>query len=197
MILFLYLFSRRLHPLPYGMGHIKEGTASIQLCLVDSQKKNKKTLFSGSVISDIDDVQPGITPTAPMKKNHGFWLFDFLTFKEDFYFKILNIFNSRIERRRFLKKFIVMYIQKGLSKRIWTLWNFSFFLFYQIIYSMFGFGPVNLDLRAQIQICCLDILEKSLWLEDTVTGGFGKFQNFINTSWEAYMCCPFSEKKLK
>ena len=36
--------------------------------------------------------------------------------------------------------------------------SLDFFFFYQIIYSMFGFGPVNLDLRAQIQICCLDIL---------------------------------------
>ena len=47
------------------------------------------------------------------------------------------------------------------------------FFFYQIIYSMFGFVPMNLDLRAQLQIYCLDILGKSLLL-------FGKFHYFIN-----------------
>ena len=76
-----------------------------------------------------------------------------------------------------------------LSKRILVLWIFFLTFkgdfgslkkkFYQIIYSRFGFVPVNLDLKAQIQICCLNILERACgwrisWLS--------KFHNFINTS---------------
>ena len=161
-MLFIFNAADSLHPLPYGMGHIKEVTASIQLCLV-------------TLVVRWHQRHPVVHNAYHTNEGEP-RLFDFLTFKEDF---------GSLE-------FFFFDFQRGF----W-FFGFFFFFFYQIIYSMFGFGPVNLDLRAQIQICCLDILEKSLWLEDTVTGGFGKFHNFIHTSWEAYMCCPFSEKKLK
>ena len=152
-MLFIFNAADSLHPLPYGMGHIKEVTASIQLCLV-------------TLVVRWHQWHPVVHNAYHTNEGEP-RLFDFLTFKEDF--GSLEIFFFDFQRG------------------FWFFW-FFFFFFYQIIYSMFGFVPVNLDLRAQILICCLDILERACgwripWL--------GKFYNFINISWRD-TCYPFS-----